>query len=171
MHIIDLRSDTVTKPSEAMRKAMACAPVGDDVYRDDPTVNKLETYAAELLGFEATIFTPSGTQANLIGILAHCGRGDEYIVGQGAHTYRYEGGGAAVLGSVQPQPIEFETDSTLSLAKVEEKSNRMTSISPGPASSAWKTPRTARPCRSPIWPRREPLPRREASNYISTGHG
>jgi threonine aldolase len=121
MSVIDLRSDTVTKPSEAMRRAMAGAEVGDDVYRDDPTVNRLEAYAAELLGFEATIFTASGTQANLIGILSHCGRGDEYIVGQGAHTYRYEGGGAAVLGSVQPQPIEFEADSTLSLAKVEEK--------------------------------------------------
>jgi threonine aldolase len=121
MPVIDLRSDTVTKPCEAMRRAMASAEVGDDVYRDDPTVNRLEAYAAELLGFEATIFTASGTQANLISILSHCGRGDEYIVGQGAHTYRYEGGGAAVLGSVQPQPIEFEADSTLSLARVEEK--------------------------------------------------
>ncbi len=121
MQTIDLRSDTVTKPSEAMRRAMAGAEVGDDVYRDDPTVNRLESFAAEFLGFEATIFTASGTQANLISILSHCGRGDEYIVGQTAHTYRYEGGGAAVLGSVQPQPIEFEADSTLSLAKVLEK--------------------------------------------------
>ena len=121
MQIIDLRSDTVTQPSAAMRKVMADAEVGDDVYGDDPTVNRLEAFAAELLDFEATIFTASGTQANLIGILSHCGRGDEYIVGQGAHTYRYEGGGAAVLGSVQPQPIEFEADSTLSLVKVEEK--------------------------------------------------
>lgn len=121
MRTIDLRSDTVTKPSEAMRQVMATAPVGDDVYRDDPTVNRLEAFAAYLLGFEAAILTTSGTQANLIGILSHCGRGDEYIVGQGAHTYRYEAGGAAVFGSVQPQPIEFEPDSTLSLAKVEEK--------------------------------------------------
>lgn len=118
---IDLRSDTVTKPSEAMRQAMAKAEVGDDVYRDDPTVNRLENYAAEMLGFEAALFTASGTQANLIGIMSHCGRGDEYIVGQLAHTYKYEGGGAAVLGSIQPQPIEFEPDSTLSLTKVEEK--------------------------------------------------
>ncbi len=118
---IDLRSDTVTQPSEAMRQAMAQAEVGDDVYRDDPTVTRLENYAAELLGFEAAIFTASGTQANLIGIMSHCGRGDEYIVGQLAHTYKYEGGGAAVLGSIQPQPIEFEPDSTLSLAKIEEK--------------------------------------------------
>ena len=121
MKIIDLRSDTVTKPSEPMRLAMAEAEVGDDVYRDDPTVNRLESYVAELLGFEAAIFTASGTQANLIGIMSHCGRGDEYIVGQQAHTYRYEGGGAAVLGSIQPQPIEFEADSTLDLTKVEEK--------------------------------------------------
>ena len=121
MKTIDLRSDTVTQPSQAMRQAMAEAEVGDDVYRDDPTVNRLESYAAELLGFEAAIFTASGTQANLIGIMSHCGRGDEYIVGQLAHTYKYEGGGAAVLGSIQPQPIEFEPDSTLSLTKVEEK--------------------------------------------------
>lgn len=121
MRVIDLRSDTVTRPSTAMRRVMAEAEVGDDVYRDDPTVNRLEAYAADLLGFEATLFTASGTQANLVAILSHCGRGDEYIVGQGAHTYRYEGGGAAVLGSVQPQPIEFEPDSTLALAKVEEK--------------------------------------------------
>jgi threonine aldolase len=118
---IDLRSDTVTQPTGAMRKAMAQAEVGDDVYRDDPTVARLENYGAELLGFEAAIFTASGTQANLIGIMSHCGRGDEYIVGQLAHTYKYEGGGAAVLGSIQPQPIEFEPDSTLSLAKIEEK--------------------------------------------------
>jgi threonine aldolase len=118
---IDLRSDTVTQPTAPMRQAMAQAEVGDDVYRDDPTVTRLENYGAELLGFEAAIFTASGTQANLIGIMSHCGRGDEYIVGQLAHTYKYEGGGAAVLGSIQPQPIEFEPDSTLSLAKIEEK--------------------------------------------------
>jgi threonine aldolase len=118
---IDLRSDTVTQPSAAMRQVMAQAEVGDDVYRDDPTVTRLEKYAAELLGFEAAIFTASGTQANLIGIMSHCERGDEYIVGQLAHTYKYEGGGAAVLGSIQPQPIEFEPDSTLSLTRIEEK--------------------------------------------------
>lgn len=118
---IDLRSDTVTQPCKAMRNAMAKAEVGDDVYGDDPTVNKLEKYAAKLLGFEAALFTPSGTQANLIGILSHCGRGDEYIVGQQAHTYKYEGGGAAVLGSIQPQPIEFEENATLDLNKVAAK--------------------------------------------------
>ncbi len=104
-----------------MRTVMAEAEVGDDVYGDDPTVNRLETLAAQMFGFEAALFTSSGTQANLVGIMSHCGRGDEYIVGQLAHTYKYEGGGAAVLGSIQPQPIEFEKDSTLDLKKVEEK--------------------------------------------------
>jgi threonine aldolase len=121
MRTIDLRSDTVTRPTEEMRKIMAGAEVGDDVYGDDPTVNRLEKRAAEMTGFEDAIFATSGTQANLIGIMSHCQRGDEYIVGQLAHTYRYEGGGAAVLGSIQPQPVEFEKDSTLDLKKVEEK--------------------------------------------------
>ncbi len=121
MRTIDLRSDTVTRPTEEMRKIMAEAEVGDDVYGDDPTVNRLEKRAAEMTGFEDAIFTTSGTQANLIGIMSHCQRGDEYIVGQQAHTYKYEGGGAAVLGSIQPQPVEFEKDSTLDLEKVEEK--------------------------------------------------
>ncbi len=121
MKIIDLRSDTVTRPSEPMRQAMATAEVGDDVYRDDPTVITLEETCAERLGFESTIFTSSGTQANLIALMSHCGRGDEYIVGQLAHTYKYEAGGAAVLGSIQPQPIEFEADSTLDLQKVAAK--------------------------------------------------
>ena len=121
MRTIDLRSDTVTRPTEEMRKIMAGAEVGDDVYGDDPTVNRLEERAAEMTGFEDAIFATSGTQANLIGIMSHCQRGDEYIVGQLAHTYRYEAGGAAVLGSIQPQPVEFEKDSTLDLEKVEEK--------------------------------------------------
>jgi threonine aldolase len=116
--IIDLRSDTVTKPTQAMRDAMARAEVGDDVYGEDPTVNRLEALAAEMLGTESAVFAPSGTQSNLIGLLAHCQRGDEYIVGQHAHTYKYEGGGAAVLGSVQPQPLAFEPDGTLDLDKV-----------------------------------------------------
>lgn len=121
MKIIDFRSDTVTRPSNEMREVMARAEVGDDVYGDDPTVNRLERLGADLLGFENAIFTTSGTQANLIGIMSHCRRGDEYIVGQQAHTYKYEGGGAAVLGSIQPQPIEFEKDSTLDLQKVADK--------------------------------------------------
>lgn len=116
--MIDLRSDTVTQPTPAMRKAMAEAAVGDDVYGDDPTVNRLEEMAAEMLHKEAAILATSGTQSNLIGVLSHCERGDEYIVGQQAHTYKYEGGGAAVLGSIQPQPIEFEKDGSLDLEKV-----------------------------------------------------
>ncbi len=121
MKTIDLRSDTVTRPTRAMRQAIAEAAVGDDVYGDDPTVNRLEEMGAELLGFEAAAFTCSGTQANLIALLSHCARGDEYIVGQTAHTYRYEAGGAAVFGSIQPQPIEFEADATLDLARVAAK--------------------------------------------------
>ena len=116
--MIDLRSDTVTQPDEKMRNAMANAPVGDDVYGDDPTVNELERWSAERHGFEAAIFTASGTQANLLGILAHCERGDEYLCGQQAHNYKYEAGGAAVLGSVQPQPIENNKDGTLCFEKL-----------------------------------------------------
>ena len=119
MKTIDLRSDTVTKPSKAMLDAMICAPLGDDVYGEDPTVIKLESMIAERAGMEAAIFAPSGTQTNLMGIMSHCERGDEYIVGQTAHTYLWEGGGAAVLGSVQPQPLDFEHDGTLDLKKVE----------------------------------------------------
>jgi len=115
---IDLRSDTVTQPSAAMRDAMASAPVGDDVYGDDPTVTRLQDHAAELFGYEAALFAPSGTQTNLIALLAHCGRGDEYLVGQEAHTFRYEGGGAAVLGSIQPQPIANQADGSLALADI-----------------------------------------------------
>jgi threonine aldolase len=115
---IDLRSDTVTKPTAGMRAAMAAAEVGDDVYGEDPTVNRLEKMAAELLGKEAALFVCSGTQSNLLGVMAHCERGDEYLVGQQAHTYKYEGGGAAVLGSIQPQPLDNEPDGSLDLAKV-----------------------------------------------------
>jgi len=116
---IDFRSDTVTRPDAGMRKAMAEAEVGDDVYGDDPTVNRLEKVGAEMLGKEASLFASSGTQTNLLALLVHCERGDEYIVGQGAHTYRFEGGGAAVLGSIQPQPLDFDPDGTLPLDKVE----------------------------------------------------
>lgn len=118
MKKIDLRSDTVTKPTPEMLEAMAQAPVGDDVFGDDPTVNKLEELAADLLGKEAAIYAPSGTQTNLIALLAHCQRGDEYIVGQTAHTYRYEAGGAAVLGSIQPQPLDLNPDGTFDLERV-----------------------------------------------------
>ena len=115
---IDLRSDTMTRPTSGMRDAMYRAEVGDDVFREDPTVNGLEARVAALLDKEAAVFTPTGTQANLMALMSHCGRGDEYLVSQQAHTYRYEAGGAAVLGSIQPQPIEPEPDATLDLAKV-----------------------------------------------------
>jgi len=118
MKEIDLRSDTVTRPSAEMRAAMAEADVGDDVYGEDPTVNHLEALAAQMLGKEAALFVVSGTQGNLLGVMAHCERGDEYVVGQQGHTYKYEGGGAAVLGSIQPQPLDFEADGTLDLARV-----------------------------------------------------
>ncbi|PIW06596.1 MAG: low-specificity L-threonine aldolase [Comamonadaceae bacterium CG17_big_fil_post_rev_8_21_14_2_50_60_13] len=117
--IVDLRSDTVTQPTPAMRAVMAAAPVGDDVFGDDPSVNALQDQLAAMLGFEAALFVPTGTQSNLCAILAHCQRGDEYLVGQMAHTYRWEGGGAAVLGSVQPQPLSHQADGTLALADIE----------------------------------------------------
>ncbi len=117
--VVDLRSDTVTRPTSAMRAAMAAAEVGDDVFGDDPSVNALQERIAEMLGKEAAIYVPSGTQSNLVGVMSHCGRGDEYIVGQMAHTYRWEGGGAAVLGSIQPQPLEHEADGSLALAAIE----------------------------------------------------
>ncbi len=116
---IDLRSDTVTQPGEAMRAVMAAAPVGDDVYGDDPTVNELQAVTADMFGFEAGLFAPSGTQSNLIALLLHCARGDEYLVGQEAHTYKYEGGGAAVLGSIQPQPIANQPDGSIALADID----------------------------------------------------
>ena len=117
--LVDLRSDTVTRPTAAMREAMLAAPLGDDVFGDDPAVNALQEKIAGLLGFEAALFVPTGTQSNLCGILSHCQRGDEYIVGQMAHCYRWEGGGAAVFGSVQPQPLNHHTDGTLALAEIE----------------------------------------------------
>ena len=119
MNIVDLRSDTVTQPTAAMRDAMTSAPLGDDVFGSDPTVNALQEKIAALLGKEAALFVPSGTQSNLVAIMSHCGRGDEYIVGQMAHTYRWEAGGAAVLGSVQPQPLDHQPDGTLALKDIE----------------------------------------------------
>ena len=119
MRNIDLRSDTVTRPTDAMRRAIAEAEVGDDVYGEDPTVNRLEARAAEMLGLEAALLVASGTQGNLLGLLSHCQRGDEYICGQYSHSYLSEGGGAAVLGSIQPQPLEIEPDGSLDLNRVE----------------------------------------------------
>lgn len=114
----DFRSDTVTQPTPAMREAMFKAPLGDDVFADDPSVNALQDHAAELLGFEAALFAPTGTQTNLIALWGHCQRGDEAIVGQSWHTYRWEAGGMAVLGSIQPQPVETQSDGTLRLADI-----------------------------------------------------
>ena len=115
---VDLRSDTVTRPTTAMRAAMLAAPLGDDVYGDDPSVNALQERIADMLGFEAALFMPTGTQSNLCGLMAHCQRGDEYIVGQSAHTYRYEGGGAAVLGSIQPQPLAQNASGQMTLSDI-----------------------------------------------------
>jgi threonine aldolase len=117
--VVDLRSDTVTQPTAAMRAAMLAAPLGDDVFGDDPSVNALQDKIAALLGFEAALFVPTGTQSNLCALLAHCQRGDEYLVGQQAHCYRWEGGGGAVFGSVQPQPLNHQPDGTLALADIE----------------------------------------------------
>ena len=117
--MVDLRSDTVTRPTAPMRAAMAAAELGDDVFGDDPTVNRLQARAAELFGFEAALFFPSGTQSNLAALMSHCRRGDEVILGQEAHSYRYEAGGGAVLGSIQPQPLANRPDGSLDLGEVE----------------------------------------------------
>ncbi|MDB5856732.1 MAG: ltaE [Ramlibacter sp.] len=119
MKPVDLRSDTITQPTAAMRAAMAAAPLGDDVFGDDPSVNALQEKIAGLLGFEAALFVPTGTQSKICGVLSHCQRGDEYIVGQMQHCYRWEGGGAAVFGSVQPQPLNHQPDGSLALADIE----------------------------------------------------
>ena len=116
---VDLRSDTVTKPTAAMRDAMMRAEVGDDVFADDPSVNTLQDKLAAMLGFEAALYVPTGTQSNLCAVLAHCQRGEEFIVGQYQHSYRWEGGNAAVFGSVQPQPLEHRSDGTLALEDIE----------------------------------------------------
>jgi len=117
--VVDFRSDTVTRPSAAMRQAMAEAKVGDDVYGEDPTVAALEARVAELMGKTAGIYVPSGTQSNLLALMSHCERGDEFIAGQDAHAYKYEAGGAAVLGSIQPQPLENLPDGSIVLEKIE----------------------------------------------------
>lgn len=115
----DFRSDTVTRPSAGMRAAMAAAEVGDDVFGDDPTVNLLEQRMAGMLGKQAALFVSSGTMSNLLALMSHCGRGDEFIAGQNAHCYKYEAGGAAVLGSIQPQPIAHQPDGTMALVEIE----------------------------------------------------
>jgi threonine aldolase len=119
MHIIDLRSDTLTKPTPSMRQAMAYADVGDDVFGEDPTVNRLEEMAAERMQKEAAIFVASGTMANIVSQMAHCGRGDEIIIGDQAHIFFYEQGGSAALGGIHPRTIKTEPDGTLSLGAIE----------------------------------------------------
>jgi threonine aldolase len=116
--MVDLRSDTVTRPSAGMRKAMHDAEVGDDVFGDDPTVNRLQEHAASLFGFEAALLFPTGTQSNLAALMSHCQRGEEVILGSEAHSYRYEAGGLAVLGSIQPQVVPNRPDGSLDLAEV-----------------------------------------------------
>ncbi len=119
MKWIDLRSDTVTAPTEKMRKAMASAELGDDVYGEDPSINQLQELAAEILGKEAALFVPSGTMGNLAAVLAHCGRGDEVIMGDCAHTYIYEAGGIAALGGVHPFTIPNQPDGTFKLIDIQ----------------------------------------------------
>jgi threonine aldolase len=118
--MIDLRSDTVTLPSAEMRQASFDAPLGDDTYGEDPTVNELEALAARMTGKEAALFAPSGTQTNLLALISHCERGDEYIAGQDAHAYKYEGGGAAALGGIQPQPLDYNSRGELDLQQVRD---------------------------------------------------
>src|SRR3954468_2403774 len=116
---VDLRSDTVTRPSAGMRRAMTEAELGDDVFGDDPTVNRLQARAAGLFGFEAALFFSSGTQSNLAALISHCQRGEGVIIGAEQHSYRYEAGGLGVLGSIHPQVIANRADGTLDLAQVE----------------------------------------------------
>ena len=117
--VVDLRSDTVTRPTPQMRQAMLEAELGDDVFGDDPTVNRLQQHAAEMFGFEAALLFPSGTQSNLAALMSHCGRGEAVIIGEAQHSYRYEAGGLAVLGSIQPQVLAHRPDGTLDLGQVE----------------------------------------------------
>ncbi|MCP2019794.1 UNVERIFIED_ORG: threonine aldolase [Pseudomonas reinekei] len=170
MSVIDLRSDTVTQPCAGMLDAMAKAATGDDVYGEDPTVNRLEAELAKRLGFAAALFVPTGTMSNLLGLMAHCERGDEYIVGQQAHTYKYEGGGAAVLGSIQPQPLEVQAMARWTWHRSRRRSNRTTSISPARACWRWKTPCKARSCRWNTWPGRAVLPASRVCSCTWTAH-
>ena len=147
MKTVDLRSDTVTQPTPAMREAMMAAPLGDDVFGDDPSVNALQDKIAAMTGKEAALFMASGTQSNLCAMLAHCERGDEYIVGQNAHTYRYEGGGAAVFGSIQPQPLAQDATGRWRWPTSPPPSSPTTRTSRARACCAWRTPGTATPCR------------------------
>lgn len=120
MKLVDLRSDTVTQPTPEMRQAMAQAPVGDDVYGEDPSINALQEMAAEMLGKEAGLFVPSGTMGNLAAVLAHCGRGDEVILGKYSHTFLFEAGGISALGGVHSNQIPNQPDGTLDLEEIQD---------------------------------------------------
>lgn len=119
MRIVDLRSDTITRPTPAMRRAMADAEVGDDVFGEDPTVNRLEEMAAERLGKEAALFVASGTMGNLVSLLVHCGRGEEFILGDQSHTFIYEQGGSSGLGGIHPRTVPNQPDGTVDLHNIE----------------------------------------------------
>lgn len=120
MPLIDLRSDTITQPTDAMREAMARAKVGDDVFNEDPTVHELQDLAADMLGMQAALFVPSGTMGNLISVLAHCGRGDEILLGDRSHIFLNEGGGVSAFGGIHPRTIPNEPDGTLQPERIEE---------------------------------------------------
>ena len=120
MKIIDLRSDTVTHPTENMRQAMAQAKVGDDVLNEDPTIQKLQTLASEKVGKEASLFVPSGTMGNLVSLLTHCSRGDEIILGDQSHIFLNEVGGASAFGGIQPRPLPNLRDGTINLNTLEK---------------------------------------------------
>ena len=119
MRQVDLRSDTLTRPTPSMLKAMAEAQVGDDVFGEDPTINKLEEMAADRLGKEAALFVASGTMGNLVSLLAHCGRGDEIILGSLSHTFFFEQGGSAAVGGIHPRTVANQPDGTLALSEIE----------------------------------------------------
>ena len=119
MRVVDLRSDTMTRPTPAMRKAMAEAEVGDDVFGEDPTINKLEEMAADRMGKEAAVFVASGTMGNLVSQMAHCGRGDEIILGNFAHTFFFEQGGTAAVGGIHPRTLPNQLDGSLALSEIE----------------------------------------------------
>ena len=119
MKVVDLRSDTLTRPTAEMSRAMAKADVGDDVFGEDPTVNKLEELAADRMGKEAALFVASGTMGNLVSLLAHCGRGEEIILGSFAHTFYFEQGGSAAVGGIHPRTLPNQPDGTLLLADIE----------------------------------------------------
>src|SRR5713226_1656132 len=159
--VVDLRSDTVTRPSAAMRKAMLEAELGDDVFGDDPTVNRLQQRAAEMFGFEAALLFPSGTQSNLAALMSHCQRGDEVILGTESHSYRYEAGGLSVLGSIQPQVIANRPDGTLDLGEVEA------AIKPDDPHFARTRSRDGS-CQGPISSRRSAWRRRKVFRRTST---